>query len=65
MTQTHFLAHPCCNTTQKLKMIWTSMMKTSSRGMCCPLSIVCGVGVFCYFSMREPIIVLYVKTIFM
>jgi hypothetical protein len=53
LSSNHKSTHPCCNTAQKLEMRWTSSMKNACRGMCCPQSIVCGVGVFRYYSMRE------------
>jgi hypothetical protein len=56
LSSNHKPTHPCYNTAQKLKMRWSTSMTISSRGLCCPRSIPCGVGVFRYCSTREPIL---------
>jgi hypothetical protein len=48
LSSNHKSTHPCCKPTQKMEMIWTSLMKISTRGLRCPgrlpMGFVCSVA---------------------
>jgi hypothetical protein len=62
LNSNHKSTPPYCNPAQKTEMRGTTTIKISSRSLCCPRSIACGVELFRCCSMRESI-VFRVKTI--